>query len=51
MAMVSRIDAYQQRHRWAGLPLAVLYKFADDQGSYLGLRQIIEDASGRAVRR
>jgi membrane protein len=35
MAMVSRIDAYQQRHRWAGLPLAVLYKFVDDQGSYL----------------
>ena len=33
--MVSRVDAYQQRHRWAGLPLAVLYKFADDQGTYL----------------
>jgi membrane protein len=35
MGMVSRVDAYQRRHRWAGLPLAVLYKFADDQGSYL----------------
>jgi YihY family inner membrane protein len=35
MSMVSRIDAYQQRHRWVGLPLAVLYKFVDDQGSYL----------------
>ena len=35
MSMVSRADAYQQRHRWAGLPLAVLYKFADDQGTYL----------------
>jgi virulence factor BrkB len=35
MTMVSRVDAYQRRHRWAGLPLAVLYKFADDQGTYL----------------
>ncbi len=33
--MVGRVDAYQRRHRWAGLPLAVLYKFADDQGTYL----------------
>src|SRR6185437_5302663 len=35
MGMVSRADAYQRRHRWVGLPLAVLYKFADDQGTYL----------------
>jgi membrane protein len=35
MGVVSRVDAYQQRHRWAGLPLAVLYKFVDDQGNYL----------------
>ena len=35
MTMVSRVDAYQRRHEWAGLPLAVLYKFADDQGTYL----------------
>jgi membrane protein len=35
MSMVSRADAYQRRHQWAGLPLAVLYKFADDQGTYL----------------
>jgi membrane protein len=35
MSIVSRADAYQRRHRWAGLPLAVLYKFADDQGTYL----------------
>src|SRR5580692_2290954 len=35
MSMVSRADDYQRRHRWAGLPLAVLYKFADDQGTYL----------------
>ena len=26
---------YQRRHRWAGFPLAVVYKFVDDQGSYL----------------
>jgi membrane protein len=35
MSMVSRADAYQQRHRWVGLPVAVLYKFCDDQGTYL----------------
>ena len=35
MGMVSRADDYQRRHRLAGLPLAVLYKFADDQGTYL----------------
>ncbi|WP_207935873.1 YihY/virulence factor BrkB family protein [Actinomadura sp. KC216] len=29
------MDAYQRRHRWAGLPLAVVYKFVDDQGGYL----------------
>ncbi|MFF4242709.1 YihY/virulence factor BrkB family protein [Actinomadura geliboluensis] len=33
--MVDRVDAYQRRHRWAGLPLAVVYKFVDDQGAYL----------------
>jgi membrane protein len=35
MTMVSRVDGYQRRHGWAGLPLAVMYKFADDQGTYL----------------
>src|SRR6202021_3387728 len=35
MGVIGRADAYQQRHRWAGLPLAVVYKFFDDQGSYL----------------
>jgi membrane protein len=35
VSMISRADAYQRRHRWAGLPVAVLYKFADDQGTYL----------------
>lgn len=29
-----RLDAFQRRHRWAGLPLAVAYKFVDDQGTY-----------------
>lgn len=29
------LDRFQQRHPWAGLPLAVLYKFIDDQGNVL----------------
>jgi YihY family inner membrane protein len=33
--VVAAIDAYQRRHRWLGFPLAVLYKFGDDQGPYL----------------
>ncbi|MFD1517125.1 YihY/virulence factor BrkB family protein [Pseudonocardia yunnanensis] len=33
--MIGRIDGYQRRHRWLGVPLAVVYKFVDDQGSYL----------------
>ena len=32
---VDRIDAFQRRHRWVGLPLAVIYKYVDDQGHYL----------------
>ena len=32
---VASLDAYQRRHRWLGFPLAVIYKFADDQGGYL----------------
>ncbi len=35
MSVVAAVDAYQQRHRWVGFPLAVVYKFADDQGGYL----------------
>jgi membrane protein len=35
MGVIGRADAYQRGHRWAGLPLAVVYKFFDDQGSYL----------------
>ena len=35
MGVVSRFDAYQRRHRWLGVPIAVVYKFVDDQGGYL----------------
>ncbi len=35
MRLTEAIDRYQQRHRWIGLPLAVVYKFSDDQGVYL----------------
>jgi membrane protein len=31
----SAFDRFQQRHRWIGFPLAVLQKYADDQGGYL----------------
>jgi membrane protein len=33
--VVTSLDAYQRRHRWLGFPLAVVYKFGDDQGAYL----------------
>src|SRR5512146_2795711 len=33
--VVERVDALQRRRRVAGLPLAVVYKFFDDQGNYL----------------
>jgi len=35
MATLSRVDAFQQRHPVLGFPLAVVYKFFDDQGVYL----------------
>ncbi|WNM32956.1 YihY/virulence factor BrkB family protein [Streptomyces sp. Li-HN-5-11] len=35
MGVLARLDGYQRRHRWAGLPLAVAYKFFDDQAAYL----------------
>jgi len=31
----SAFDRFQQRRRWLGFPLAVLQKYADDQGGYL----------------
>jgi membrane protein len=35
VSVVSRLDGYQRRHRWLGLPIAVVYKFVDDLGGYL----------------
>lgn len=32
---MDRIDDFQRRHRIVGFPLAVLYKYFDDQGAYL----------------
>src|SRR3954449_1645701 len=34
-ALTARVDQWQRRHRIAGVPLAVIYKFNDDQGGYL----------------
>ena len=34
--MVDNVDAFQRRHVAAGFPLAVVYKYFDDQGPYLG---------------
>jgi YihY family inner membrane protein len=35
MSAVERLDRYQRSHPWASLPIAVVYKFVDDQGTYL----------------
>jgi membrane protein len=35
MGVSAILDAYQRRHTWLGVPLAVIYKFWDDQGGYL----------------
>ncbi len=35
MTTTERLDAFQRRHPWAGFPIGVIYKFADDQGNYL----------------
>jgi membrane protein len=35
MRLVRRFDVYQRGHSWIGLPLAVVYKFVEDQGGYL----------------
>ena len=32
---VGRIDAFQRKHRVVGFPIAVVYKYFDDQGAYL----------------
>ena len=34
-ALVDRVDDFQRRHPVVGFPLAVTYKFFDDQGNYL----------------
>ena len=34
MTFTARLDRFQQTRSWAGFPLAVLYKFADDLGVY-----------------
>lgn len=36
MNWVERLDRYQRQHRILGFPLAVIYKYGDDQGPYLG---------------
>lgn len=33
--LAERVDRYQRAHRWLGLPVAVVYKFLDDGGTYL----------------
>jgi membrane protein len=35
MGVAARLDDFQRRHTWVGFPLAVVYKFIDDQGGYL----------------
>jgi membrane protein len=32
---IGGLDELQRRHPWLGVPIAVVYKFADDQGGYL----------------
>jgi membrane protein len=36
VAIVDGPDRFQRRHAWAGFPLAVIYKYFDDFGTYLG---------------
>jgi len=35
MTITERVDRFQRRHPGAGFPIAVLYKFADDDGHFL----------------
>lgn len=35
MGVTDRIDRFQRRFRGVGVPIAVVYKFGDDQGNYL----------------
>jgi uncharacterized BrkB/YihY/UPF0761 family membrane protein len=34
-SVIARLDNFQQRHRLIGFPLAVVFKYFDDQGPYL----------------
>jgi YihY family inner membrane protein len=34
MSIAERLDRFQRRHHWAGFPIAVLYKFLDDDGHF-----------------
>jgi YihY family inner membrane protein len=33
--LLVRLDRYQRDHRWLGLPVALIYKYQEDQGGYL----------------
>ena len=35
VVVTGRLDRFQRKHRWAGFPLAVAYKYFDDFGAYL----------------
>jgi membrane protein len=35
MSLTARLDGFQRRHPTVGFPLALIYKVADDQGTYL----------------
>jgi membrane protein len=35
VSLTERVDAFQRRHRVAGFPIGVIYKFGEDQGPYL----------------
>jgi membrane protein len=37
MGVMARLDDFQRRHHWLGFPVAVVYKFIDDQGGYLAV--------------
>src|SRR5436305_4206972 len=37
MGVTARLDNFQRRHTWVGFPVAVVYKFIDDQGGYLAV--------------
>ena len=37
MGIAARLDNFQRRHTWLGFPVAVVYKFIEDQGGYLAV--------------